>query len=109
VGILFNSIFEDIFKEKKMKIIVLLGFVLVTASSAFALDMKETLLNAAKDKKNQEQAKEIAQKGVEYIKAKVETKPEVTPVPAPAPVVEKSAPADKKAKAKKKAKKKKVN
>jgi len=68
----------------------------ITAFSVFCLisqvdasDFREKLISAAKDKKNQEQAKELALKGIEYIKneQKIELKPEVAtaPVPAPAP------------------------
>jgi hypothetical protein len=78
--------------------IFLLSSALFLSFATFASDMKERFLAAAKDKKNQEQAKEIAQKGVDYIKEqnanKVEVKAEpapvaVTPEPAPAPVSEK--------------------
>jgi outer membrane biosynthesis protein TonB len=79
--------------------------VITLVSSAFASDFSDKLLTAAKDKKNQEQAKEIAKKGVEYIKGekKAEVKPEPTPevasTPAPAPS---DKPIAKKAKKKKK-------
>jgi hypothetical protein len=73
-----------------MKLIIFISvFSLLT--SVFASDFSDKLLTAAKDKKNQEQAKEIAKKGVEYIKGekKAEVKPEPTPevtgTPAPPP------------------------
>lgn len=76
-----------------MKIIVLIGLLSLTTSNLMASDFKEKLMNAAKDKKNQEQAKEIAQKGIEYIKAdkKEEPKSEIAPAPV-APITEKVTP-----------------
>lgn len=76
-----------------MKLITMIS-VLGLLSNAYASDLSDKLMAAAKDKKNQEQAKEIAKKGMEYIKGekkdevKPEAKPEVTPVPAPAPTNE---------------------
>lgn len=89
-----------------MKKILILSFLILANGDAFALDLKGKLLEAAKDKKNQEKAKEIAQKGVDYIKGdkKAEVKSEEVPVPAASPVDEKKA---KKTKHKKKAKNKK--
>lgn len=65
-----------------MKLIALISLLGLFATSTFALDLKDKLMEAAKDKKNQEQAKEIAQKGMEYIKSekKEEPKAEVAPV-----------------------------
>lgn len=75
-----------------MKIILILGFYILVNGNVFAFDFKGKLLEAAKDKKVQEQAKEIAQKGIEYIKGdkKDEVKAEVVPVPVTPPVVEKT-------------------
>ena len=85
----------------------LLSLLSLAGGSVSASDFKDKLLNAAKDKKNQEQAKEVAQKGIEYIKGekKEEAKPEVAPVPAPAPVAEKDAKSSKTSKKKTKKKK----
>ena len=75
-----------------MKIILILGLMILANSDVFALDFKGKLLEAVKDKKNQEQAKEIAQKGIEYIKGdkKAGVKPEEVPAPVAPPVVEKT-------------------
>jgi outer membrane biosynthesis protein TonB len=87
-----------------MKLIIFLS-VFSLLNSVVASDFSDKLLTAAKDKKNQEQAKEIAKKGVEYIKGekKAEVKPEPTPevtgTPAPPPS---DKPIVKKAKKKKK-------
>ena len=92
-----------------MKINLILGLFILFTSNVFAIDFKGKLLEAAKDKKNQDQAKEIAKKGMDYIKSdkKEEVKSEVVPAPAPTlaptPVVEK----EKVAKVRKKTKKKK--
>lgn len=71
-----------------MKLIALIGLLSLT-SGASASDFKEKLMNAAKDKKNQEQAKEIAQKGIEYLKSDKKEEPKAEVVSAPAPVTEK--------------------
>ncbi|MDD4976361.1 MAG: hypothetical protein PHY93_18525 [Bacteriovorax sp.] len=75
-----------------MKIILVLGFFILVNANVFAFDFKGKLLEAAKDKKVQEQAKEIAQKGMEYIKGdkKDEVKTDVVPAPVTPPVVEKT-------------------
>ena len=66
-------------------------FLIVITSNAFA-DMKETLMKAAQDKKNQEQAMELAKKGMAYVKGDKKEAPKaeasqtvapVTPTPAP--------------------------
>lgn len=55
-----------------MKLIALLGLVLLSFSSFAGLDVKEFIEKAAKDKKMQEQAKDIAKKGLEYIQGNKE-------------------------------------
>lgn len=92
-----------------MKLIALMGLLSLASVAVSASDFKEKLMNAAKDKKNQEQAKEIAQKGIEYLKGekKEEPKAEVAPEPS---VAEKTAkPAKSKKASKKTAKKKNLN
>jgi len=48
-----------------MKVAILLA---VISMNAMAFEMKEFIQKAAKDKKMQEQAKEVAKKGMEYFK-----------------------------------------
>ncbi len=80
----------------------ILFMILVFAFNAHAIDFKEKLIEAAKDKENQEKAKEVAKQAVEYIKEKTANKEEVKIEPTKAPVPE----APKKVVTKKKAKKK---
>lgn len=90
-----------------MKMIALIGLLTLSATSAFALDFKDKLMEAAKDKKNQEEAKEIAKKGMEYIKSEKKEAPKVEVAPVAAPAPEQAAvPAPVKKKKAKKAKKK---
>ena len=96
-----------------MKTILSLSLLTLMSTRTFALDLKGKLIEAAKDKKNQEIAKEYAQKGVDYIKGdkkeevKAEVKAEVAPVSATPPVEEKTAKKIKKKKSSKKDKNKK--
>jgi hypothetical protein len=91
-----------------MKLILSIGIVVLASTSVFALDLKESIITAAKDKKNQEQAKEIAQKGIDYIKEQKQAKTEVKAEPVVAPAVVAAVPEKEvKPKAKKKRKTKK--
>ena len=67
-----------------MKLIVLFG-TLCLGTSVFSLDLKESFIKAAKDKNNQDQAQEIAKKGVDFIKEKNNGTPETVPVVSPTP------------------------
>jgi hypothetical protein len=75
-----------------MKNILILSFLVLAATNAFALDLKGKIIEAAKDKENQKKAIEYAQKGVEYIKGdkKEEVKEEVSSAPIASSVSEKA-------------------
>jgi len=79
----------------------ILIMICVMSFNFYVIYLKEKLIEAAKDKENQEKAKEIAKQGIEYIKEKAASKEEVKADPAPV-----ASPAVKKAIVKKKAKKK---
>lgn len=71
-----------------MKLISGLFLTLITSNAMAEMNLKETLLKAAQDKKNQEQAMELAKKGMEHFKGGkkaeqvAEAKPEVKKVEA---------------------------
>lgn len=65
-----------------MKLITGLFLAIIATNALAEMTMKETLLKAAQDKKNQEQAMELAKKGMQYLKddKKTEVKEEAKPI-----------------------------
>ncbi len=64
-----------------MKNVFVLISALVISSHAFAIDLKGKIIEAAKDKENQEMAKEYAQKAIDYIKKDKNEEVKATPEP----------------------------